>query len=174
MKNDTHIHKLIENRFFRILSTNMLFQNIHTYVYLFILVEEKEDSHDRCNIKIRVRREAAHEEARQPTTIVPWLRCRHSVPRGHESCRRMERYVALSFFSDVNFSTMPWPLLLSKLWPVRLISTRNSPQSRTFSCPMGIDPGGVVNLSWSQIHFMSFIPVTVLSDGGEFNKSKVK
>lgn len=147
MKNDTHIHKLIENRFFRILSTNMLFQNIHTYVYLFILVEEKEDSHDRCNIKIRVRREAAHEEARQPTRIVPWLRCRHSVPRGHESCRRMERYVALSFFSDVNFSTMPRPLLLSKLWPVRLISTRNSPQSRTFSCPMihgGIDPVVVV------------------------------
>lgn len=40
----------------------MLFQNIHTYVYLFILVEEKEDNHDRCNIKISVRREAAHEE----------------------------------------------------------------------------------------------------------------
>ena len=70
-----------------------------------------------------------------------------AIPRGHESCRRMERYVALSFFFDVNFSTMPRPLLLSKLWPVRLISTRNSPQSRTFSCPMihgGIDPVGVV------------------------------
>ena len=37
VKNDTHIHKLIENSFFRILSTNMLFQNIQTYVYLFIL-----------------------------------------------------------------------------------------------------------------------------------------
>ena len=77
------------------------------------------------------------------------------------------------FFRRQLFYHAP-PLLLSKLWPVRLISTRNSPQSRTFSCPMGIDPGGVVNLSWSQIHFMSFIPVTVLSDGGEFNKSKVK
>ena len=73
-------------------------------------------------------------------------------------------------FFLVNFSTMPRPLLLSKLWPVRLISTRNSPQSRTFSCPMihvGIDPVGVVKPFMNANPFLFL--VTMLSHGGEFS-----
>ena len=61
------------------------------------------------------------------------------------------------------------------IWPVRLISTRSSPQSRTFSCHDSrgrIDPGGVVKPFMDANPFLS--PVTVLSHGGEFNKSKVK
>lgn len=69
--------------------------------------------------------------SKHPTRIVPWLRFRHSGTRKLPPDGKVRGTV---FFSDVIFSTMPWPLLLSKLWPGRLISARNSPQSRTFSC----------------------------------------
>lgn len=116
-------------------------------MFLFWL-KRKEDNHDRCNINIRVRREAAQKE-RHPTRIVPWLRCRHSQYRGDmKAAVGWKGTWHCPFFSTSTFLLyMPRPLLLSKLWPVRPISTRNSPQSRTFSCPMihgGIDPVGVV------------------------------
>ena len=95
----------------------------------------------------------------------------------------VERYVVLSFFTTPTFLLCTGHCFLKKLWLVRLISERPIPEPKPAMILGGIDACGVakpfigwlgneaVDISWEASRFLS--PVTVLSHGGEFNKSKV-
>lgn len=118
-------------------------------------------------------RERSRPGGKHPTRIIPWLRFRHS---GTRKLLPDGKVRGTAFFPTSTFLLCPGLCSFQNyIWPVRLISTRSSPQSRTFSCHDSrgrIDPGGVVKPFMDANPFLS--PVTVLSHGGEFNKSKVK
>ena len=87
----------------------------------------------------RISRSCRRKAARRKTShkhIVQRLTCRHSTPCREAKAADGEVYVVLCFFfrPQTLISLMHRPLLPSKQWLVRLISERNSPHSRTFSC----------------------------------------
>ena len=130
------------------------------------------------------RRKTSHKHS--PTADLQTL----DTMRGSQSCwwRGIRGTVFFFFRPQTLISLMRRPLLLSKQWLVRLISERNSPHSRTFSCHNswgGEDPGGVVKpfmgcvgnegveITWVAGPFLSPVTVTITCHGTKKGGRKV-